>query len=245
MPFIAREMKRLKLVKNIELKKNKSTSNISSNNMEGINFLKKRHFCKIYRYYFSKSRIEERLMNQKIIKMRKELKEKHEKEQKEYNDIFHKNYPPENETEYNNEIKVILKNENITMEKEKEKYEKIRQNFLTKKHDEYISKMGIEFEKGFNILNKRFKKENDEQNSAIKKIILNHQLKEIERNNIMKENKKKEKDNKKPFYFSQYMLNFRKEREHKKNKDKIVKNNLRSKIFTFYAGGNPYKTIIL
>ena len=86
-------------------------------------------------------------MNQQINKMRKELKEKQEKETNEFNDIFHKNYPPESETEYNNEINTILSKENL----EKINYDKIKKNFLEKKHEEYINKMGVEFEKEFKI----------------------------------------------------------------------------------------------
>ena len=250
LPFITREMKRLKIVKNIELKKNKSTSNVSSNKFEfeGINNLKKRQFrfCKIYKYYYSKNRIEERLINQEIRKMKLELDLKQEKEKKEYNDTFHKNYPPENETDYTNEIKAMLRNENI-IEKNKEKFEAIKKNFLEKKHDEYIHKMGIEFEKGFDVLNQRFKKEKDEQNLVIKKIILNHQLRTLERNNKIKENNEENNKNNKRFFYSHFQFNLNKdiEKENKIDKDNLIMGNMTSKIFRFMARGTPHKTIII
>lgn len=203
--------------------------------IEGLKNLKLQKFCKIYRYYFSKSRIEEKLMHQEISKMRKELSEKQKKEEIQFNDVFHKNYPPENLTEYNNEIKIIIDKENL----EKEKFEQIKKEFYEKKHDEYINKMGIEFEKGFIKLSQKFKKEKDEQDLAIKKIILNHQLKEIERNN----NKKKENIKNNQNYFSQYQFYLKD--ENKKERDNLIKKNMSSKYFRFNARGIPYKTIIL
>ena len=144
-------MKRLKIIKNIELKKNKSVNDFLLN----INMKRRKknsnNLCKIYKYYYSKDKIAEKLLNQRIRKMKLELNEKHEKEKKEYNDIFHKNYPPENEKEYNNEIKDILyeiekyKKENNKIEMEK--YIKIKNDFFNKKHDEYIEKWGKNLKK--------------------------------------------------------------------------------------------------
>ena len=93
-------MNRLKIVKNFELKKNKSMNNIANKQMGLLKFqgFKKRKFCKIYRYYSSKDKIAEKLMFQGVRKMARELKQKQDQETKEYNDIFHKDYPPENET---------------------------------------------------------------------------------------------------------------------------------------------------
>lgn len=248
MPFITREMKHLKLVKNIELKKNKSTSNIVNNKIENFKLnLKRRKFCKIYRYYFSKNKISEKLMNQQINKMRKELKEKQEKETNEFNDIFHKNYPPESETEYNNEINTILSKENL----EKSNYDKIKKNFLEKKHEEYINKMGVEFEKKFKILNQKFQKEKEEQNATVKRIILNYQIKEMEKNNINNNGTNKNNNNldinkkNNQLYFSQYQFYLKGDKENKKEKDDALKNKLCSKIFRFNARGNFYKTIII
>ena len=58
LPFITREMNRLKIVKNIELKKNKSMNNISNKQMEGLKFreLKRKRFCKILADYYNRIR---------------------------------------------------------------------------------------------------------------------------------------------------------------------------------------------
>ena len=245
MPFISREMNRLKLVKKIELKKNKSMFDFQLNNMEEKQNIKRRKFCKIYRYYFSKDKIDEILMNQKIKKLKQDLNEKQVKEKNEYNDTFHKNYPFENENDYIKEMKDIIKNEKV-----KENLEKIKKNFLEKKHEEYINKMGIEFQKGFNILNKKFLKEKEEQNIKIKKIILNRQIKQFEKSNEKNKNNIDNKNNKKHFYFSQF--NFygiepydKNENKKEKEKEKTLKKKLGSKIFSFKARGTLYKTIII
>ena len=229
-------MKRLKIVKNIELKKNKSVNDFQLN-------MKKRkkngnNFCKIYKYYFSRDKIEEKLMNQKIRKMKIELNLKHQKEKKEYNDIFHRNYPPENEKQYNNEIKDIINKIEFFRKqnnnKELEKYIKIKNDFYNKKHDEYIEKMGREFEKGYITLNEKFRKEKDEQNLSIKKIILNKQLKDLENRNDNNSNDKKDmKDTN--YYLSHF--NFR---YNKKLPDDIK---LKSRVFQFKMKDNPYKTL--
>ena len=245
-------MNRLKIVKNIELKKNKSMNNISNKQMEGLKFreLKRKRFCKIYRYYSSKDKLAEKLMYQGINKMVKELKEKQEKETKDFNDVFHKNYPPESETDYENQIQTLYQKEKTEIEN----YETIRKKFFRKKHYEYISKMGIEFEKGFDKLNQKFKKETEEQTFVIRKIILNHQLKEIEKNNMKDNNKNKEKDNDNKknvdnnrFYFSQFQfyLHQNNGNQNKKSKENKVMNKLSSKIFKFNNRGKIYKTIIL
>ena len=67
LPFISRELNRLKIMKKISLKKNKSTLNELSNDIDEIKHKNKQNnVCKIYRYYFSKNKIEEILMNQRI-----------------------------------------------------------------------------------------------------------------------------------------------------------------------------------
>ena len=250
MPFINREINRLKILKNIELKKNKSLNILPSKKKVRITNLKRSKFSKIYSYYHSKNKIEEIIMYQKIKKLRKDLKEKQEREKKEYNDIFHKNYPLENENEYNNEIQEILKDK-----KEKEDIEIFKQNFYRKKHGEYMTKMGIEFDKGFDLLNQKFQKKKEEQNIKIKKIILNRQIKEMERNNNNDDNdndiniydgeKRKNKNN----FFnspSHYKLN-NSNNVFKNNKEngKFINSKLKSRVFTFYARGNLYKTIII
>ena len=221
MPFINREINRLKILKNIELKKNKSLNILPSKKKVRITNLKRSKFSKIYSYYHSKNKIEEIIMYQKIKKLRKDLKEKQEREKKEYNDIFHKNYPLENENEYNNEIQEILKDK-------KER---------------------------FDLLNQKFQKKKEEQNIKIKKIILNRQIKEMERNNNNDDNdndiniydgeKRKNKNN----FFnspSHYKLN-NSNNVFKNNKEngKFINSKLKSRVFTFYARGNLYKTIII
>lgn len=243
LPFISRELNRLKIIKKISLKKNKSMFNeLSSDTEETKDKNKKRNVCKIYRYYFSKNKIEEILMNQRINKLREDLNKKQENEKNEYNIIFHRKYPSENESEYNKELKEILKNEKI-----KENLEKIRKKYLEKKHEEYITKMGIEFEKGFDILNKKFIKEKEDQNKRIKKIILNSRIKQIEKieakDNFDNRNKNKH------FYFSQYNFSGIDDNEKRKKKEKELENlrkrKLGSRIFSFSVRGKLYKTIII
>jgi len=244
LPFISRELNRLKIMKKISLKKNKSVLNELSSDIEEIkNKNKQRNVCKIYRYYFSKNKIEEILMNQRINKLREDLNKKQENEKNEYNITFHRKYPTENESEYKKELQELLKNEKI-----KENLEKIRKKYLEKKHEEYIAKMGIEFEKGFNILNKKFKKEKEEQNIKIKKIILNKRIKQMEKTET-KENFEN-KNNNKHFYFSQYNFSSINEDDEKRRKKEKEIENLRrrklgSRIFSFSVRGKLYKTIII
>ena len=244
LPFISRELNRLKIMKKISLKKNKSVLNELSSDIEEIkNKNKQRNVCKIYRYYFSKNKIEEILMNQRINKLREDLNKKQENEKNEYNITFHRKYPTENESEYKKELQELLKNEKI-----KENLEKIRKKYLEKKHEEYIAKMGIEFEKGFNILNKKFKKEKKEQNIKIKKIILNKRIKQMEKTET-KENFEN-KNNNKHFYFSQYNFSSINEDDEKRRKKEKEIENLRrrklgSRIFSFSVRGKLYKTIII
>ena len=231
-------------MKKISLKKNKSVLNELSSDIEEIkNKNKQRNVCKIYRYYFSKNKIEEILMNQRINKLREDLNKKQENEKNEYNITFHRKYPTENESEYKKELQELLKNEKI-----KENLEKIRKKYLEKKHEEYIAKMGIEFEKGFNILNKKFKKEKEEQNIKIKKIILNKRIKQMEKTET-KENFEN-KNNNKHFYFSQYNFSSINEDDEKRRKKEKEIENLRrrklgSRIFSFSVRGKLYKTIII
>ena len=249
-------MNRLKIVKSIELKKNKSLNYLSNKKKMRIKNIKGNNFCKIYRYYYSKNKIEEMLMNQRIKKLRNDLKEKQEKEKNEYNDTFHKNYPLEDETEYNNEIQEIIKNK-----KEDEDLETIKHNFYEKKHGEYITKMGVEFDKGFDLLNQKFIKEKEEQNIKIKKIILNRQIKEMEKDNKQDDNddnnninindegnNDNNNNNNNLFYYSQLLLNKYSNRDKDRNNEgnrKIFGSKLKSKIFSFYARGNLHRTIII
>lgn len=244
LPFISRELNRLKIMKKISLKKNKSTLNELSNDIDEIKHKNKQNnVCKIYRYYFSKNKIEEILMNQRINKLRQDLNKKQENEKNEYDITFHRKYPSENESEYKKELQEILKNEKI-----KENLEKIRKKYLEKKHEEYIAKMGIEFEKGFNILNKKFIKEKEEQNIKIKKIILNRRIKQMEKTET-KDNFDNRNKNKQHFYFSQYNFSNIEDDEKRKKKEKELENlrkrKFGSRIFSFSVRGKLYKTIII
>jgi hypothetical protein len=116
--------------------------------------------------------------------------------------------------------------------------EKIRKKYLEKKHEEYIAKMGIEFEKGFNILNKKFIKEKEEQNIKIKKIILNRRIKQME--------KTEAKDN---FDIRNNNFSNIEDDEKRKKKEKELENlrkrKFGSRIFSFSVRGKLYKTIII
>ena len=91
LPFISRELNRLKIMKKISLKKNKSLLSELSSDIEEIqNRIKQRNVCKLYRYYFSKYKIEEMLMNQRINKLRQDLNKKQENEKNEYDITFHR-----------------------------------------------------------------------------------------------------------------------------------------------------------
>ena len=231
-------MNRLKIMKKITLKKNKSMLNELTDDIDEIKIRnKKRKLCKIYRYYFSKNKIEEILSNQRINKLKEELKKENENEKNEYDINFHKKYPLENENEYNKELQEILKKEKM-----KENFEIIKKKYLEKKHDEYITKMGIEFEKGFNILNQKFLKEKEEQNIKIKKIILNRRIKQIE--NIEAKNNINKTINNKHFYFSQFNINDKDNKKDKK-KENLKQSKLGSRIFSFSVRGELYNTIII
>ena len=111
--------------------------------------------------------------------------------------------------------------------------------------------MGVEFEKEFKILNQKFQKEKEEQNATVKRIILNYQIKEMEKNNINNNGTNKNNNNldinkkNNQLYFSQYQFYLKGDKENKKEKEDALKNKLCSKIFRFNARGNFYKTIII
>ena len=93
-------------------------------------------------------------------------------------------------------------------------------------------------------LKEKFKKENHEQKLTIRKLILNHKIGEIEKENE-NENNKYNAYNRSNFYNGKFNL----------SQDNIYslydfnngfnKNKLCSKIFKFGGKGNPYKTIII
>ena len=236
-------MRRLKIIKNIELRKNNSLLNI--NMKERIKNYQRKHrdLQKIYRYYFSKNKIEAKLLNQQISKMKNDLNKKQYEEKNNYINDFYRNYPSEDD--YNKQIKNFMEKINKYKKENKlnevKKYEEMKDNFLNKKHNEYLEKMGIEYEEGLNKLKEKFRNENEEQRLKIKKIILNKKIGEIEKQNNLFNNKRYggndelniSQDNIYSFYYGN---NFLKEDN---------KNRLCSKVFKFGGRGNPYRTIII
>ena len=233
-------------MKNIEFRKNNSLNAINLKKNIKICKEKKREIHKIYSYYFSKNRIDQKLMQQQINKLKNELNKKQNDERNDFKNDFFRKYPSESNyiKEINNFIKEINKCKKENNLKEAKKYEEMKKKFLEEKHEEYLKNMGEEYEQALIKLDEKFKKENHEQKKEIKKIILEHKIKEIEKENEENNNKntiynRRNIDNEK-VNFSQdniYSLN-------DKNND-IKENTLCSKIFKFGGNGNPYKTIII
>ena len=243
-------MKRLKIIKNIELRKNNSIITINLNEKIKNSKEKKRDLEKIYRYYFSKNKIKEKLIYQKISLMKKNLNKKHNEEKTNFRIDFYRKYP--SESNYNNELSNFLKEINKNKYKvdnvknEDKNYNDIKNEFLNKKHEEYIQKMGLEYEKELNKLNEKFKQENDEQKSIIRRLILNHKISEMEKQDVKKNTIYNRKNNKNEYFnLSQDNIQsyFYKNNNQKDNKDN--NNKLCSKIFKFGGIGSPYKTILI
>ena len=206
---------------------------------------------KIYRYYFSKNKIEEKLLNQQISKMKKELNKKQDEEKTNFKNDFFRKYPSENNyiNEINNFEKEINKYKKENNINEAKKCEKMKDEFLNKKHDEYLQKMGDEYELALEKLKEKFKKENREHKVKIRKIILNKKIGEMEKEedkninsmNSMMYNRR---------YFGHGGFNLSQDNIYSlynnfQLKDINNKNRLSSKIFRFGGRGNPYKTIII
>ena len=239
-------MKRLRIIKNIELQKSNSLSNLSMSEKLGSNRDKNnKSLQKIYNYYSSKSKIKEKLIYQKILLMKKELKKKQNEEKNIFKYNFYKKYPPEN-FYANNEINYYLKEINRSkMENdlsELRKFEKMKNEILKKKHEEYMKKMGMDYENELMKLKEKFRREQEEQTFTIKKIILNHRLGEIEN---QKEDKTMHIIKPKGVHPANYLYKYYySNRNNEKNK-KTTTNRLSSKIFSFGVGGNLYKTILI
>ena len=239
-------MHRLKIIKNIEFRK--------SNSLNAINLKQKkckeknRDIQKIYRYYFSKNRIEEKLMQQQITKMKNELNKKQNEEKNDFKNDFFRKYPSENNytkeiNEFVKEINKYRKENNI---KEAEKYEEMKKKFLEEKHDEYLKNMGEEYEQALVKLREKFKKENHEQKVTIRKLILNHKIGEIEKENGNGNEKiKYNAYNRRNFFNGKFNLSQDNIYSLFGFNNEINKNRLCSKIFKFGGKGNPYKTIII
>jgi len=245
LPFITREIRRLKVIKNIEMKKSNSMNNI---NIEKLKNSKESKFKiqKIYKYYYSKPRIREMLMNQKISTMRKTLYNKQLEEQNTFFNNFYRNYPPE--SNYKKEIKEFddeinnYKNENNINEMERS--QKLKEEFLEKKHDEYLIKLREDYEKKLENLKLKFKEEREEQNVKIREIILNHKIREME---MEKQDNKGYKKNR--FFLSQdefYKYNNNNNGNYINNSNNMLNSNkLSSREFRFGGENKPYKTILI
>ena len=253
LPFITREIRRLKVIKNIEMKKSNSMNNI---NIEKLKNSKESKFNlqKIYKYYFSKPRIREMLMNQKISTMRKNLHNKQLEEQNTFFNNFYRKYPPE--SNYNKEIKEFdeeinkYKNENNINEMKIS--QEMKEKFLANKHDEYLSKMREDYEKELEKLKEKFKEERDEQNIKIREIILNHKIREME---MEKQNSKYNKENRgykrnkfnlsQDEFYKYYNNNNANYINNNKNNNILNSNKLASKEFRFGGENKPYKTVLI
>ena len=186
-------------------------------------------------------------MQQQISKMKKELNKKQDEEKNNFKNDFFRKYPSENNYIYeiNNFVKEINKYKKENNINEAKKYEKMKDEFLNKKHDEYLQRMGDEYELALEKLKEKFKKENREQKVKIRKIILNKKIGEMEKEedkniNSMMYNRR---------YFGKGGFNLSQDNIYsyynifpfKDNE----KNRLSSKIFKFGGRGNPYETIII
>ena len=235
-------MHRLKIIKNIEFRKSNSLNEI---NLKQKKYKEKsRDIQKLYRYYYSKKNLDEKLMKQKITKMKNDLNKKQNEEKNDFKNDFFRKYPSENN--YTNEISDFVKEINKYKKenniKEAKKYEEMKKKFLEEKHDEYLKNMGEEYEQALVKLNEKFKKENHEQKMKIRKIILNHKIGEIE-----KENENNNNNNKFIIYNRRFFI----DGKSNLSQDNIYglydinKNGLCSKVFKFGGKGNPYKTVII
>lgn len=260
LPFIEREMKRLKIIKNIEFKKSNSIKNIYTGKKFKDIKKTKNNFRKLYNKYFSKNRIQEILVNQQISLMKKELNKKQNEEETNFSNEFYKKYPLEND--HNNEIsnyfEEINKNKKQNMLIEEKKYEEMKKQFLEKKHEEYMAKMGAQFEKEFDKLKKKFKKEKDEQKIQIRNIILNHNIKMMEqlndKNNNLCNNRYGEnlrfnlsQDNLNEKFYNTAKNNLINDGNKKENNDNsnFKINKLSSKVFRFGGNEKPFTTILI
>ena len=255
LPFITREIRRLKVIKNIEMKK--------SNSMNNLNIVKlknskesKFNLQKIYKYYFSKPRIREMLMNQKISTMRKNLHNRQLEEKNTFFNNFYISYPPESNynkeiKEFDEEINKYKKENNIN---EMKKSQKLKEEFLVKKHDEYLEKLGDDYEKELEKLKVKFKEEREEQNILIREIILNHKIREMELEKINskynKENRgyKRNKFNLSQDEFYKYNNNNNANyinNNNNNNNNILNSNKLASKEFRFGGENKPYKTVLI
>ena len=243
-------MRHLKIIKNLNLKKSNSLIEIYNTREKIKNCCKRKNLRlnNIYRYYFSKNQIQAKLLKQQISKMNEDLLQKQKKEKKLFRDEFFRKYPMEEnyENEKNNFTMQIIKYKKEQNMDEAKKCEEEKEKFLNQKHDEYIDKLGIEYEKALEKLKEKFDKEQKEQKLQIKRIVLNFQVKEIEN----QEQKTSTAFNKKNRNFGGYYF-FNKDNDigNLNNEDNPDINNnenyLRSRVFKFGVNGNPYQTILI
>ena len=197
---------------------------------------------KIYRYYYSKERIEKKLIKQQISIMRNELRNKHKSEEKNFNDLFYSRYPKEEDEiskskEIINYLNKIDRYKKIKDENNLKKCENDLETFRNKMHDSYIEKMGIEYDKEFSQLQNKFDKEDEEQKLKIKKLVFNKSVNDLEKK------VKKRVINRKIYDGFEGYFNREKEEE---NKDGVIfGNKTNSRIFKFYDKKKSFKTIIV
>lgn len=192
-------------------------------------------------------------MQQQISKMKKELNAKQYEEKNNFKNNFFRKYPSENNyaneiSNFTQKIKQYKKENNIN---KAIKYEGMKEKFLKEKHDEYIEKMGMDYEKALEDLKEKFKKENLEQKRKIRKFILNRKIRELEKEkdkNMNNTSYNSEFTNNRVFNLSQdNIFRFYNNIQNNNNYElkENNKNGLCSKIFKFGGGENPYKTIII
>ncbi len=234
-------MKRLKIIKNMELRNNNSENPISFRDKKLQD--KKKTLLKIYNYYFSKNKIKEKLISQKISLMKKDLRQKQKEEKNIFKYNFYKRYPPEKnfENRINDYLREKIKSrtKNDISEEEEKRIVEMKNELLNKQHEEYIKNMGIAYEKDFSKLREKFRKEKYEQNFEIKRIVLNHRLEQIYKKDDYYQRRNKSKG----INISQDNISFSNRSEN--NSNNTINNKLCSKIFKFGAKGSLYKTILI
>ena len=234
-------MKRLKIIKNMELRNNNSENPISFRDKKLQD--KKKTLLKIYNYYFSKNKIKEKLISQKISLMKKDLRQKQKEEKNIFKYNFYKRYPPEKnfENRINDYLREKIKSrtKNDISEEEEKRIVEMKNELLNKQHEEYIKNMGIAYEKAFSKLREKFRKEKYEQNFEIKRIVLNHRLEQI----YKKDDYYQKRNKSKGINISQDNISFSNRSEN--NSNNTINNKLCSKIFKFGTKGSLYKTILI
>ena len=177
--------------------------------------------------------------------MNKDFIEKQKKERKKFRENFFKNYPLENSysQEINSFVQEIKKYKSENKDKEVKKYEEIKSQFLQSKHDEYMKKLGEDYEIEETKLDNKFKNEKEEQKIKIRETLFEYQ-------NKKKEEMMKSKNN--DVFFEKITKNILPNKSFLKNiknyifmENKDKKSGFSSKILKFGKKPNLYKLIII